>query len=75
MVGRLAGAAAFERVTKAHEGKLIAVGNSKQSVRVYVCLTVRRTCRAGTQVGSSDPVVLHGKAIAQRIKGTLGITG
>jgi len=28
MVGRLAGAAAFERVTKAHEGKLIADGNS-----------------------------------------------
>jgi hypothetical protein len=26
-------------------------------------------------VGHSDPVVLHGKAIAQRIKGTLGITG
>ncbi len=29
MVGRLAGAAAFERVTKAYEGKLIAVGNGK----------------------------------------------
>ena len=30
---------------------------------------------AGTKVGLSDPVVLHGRAIAQRIKGTPGITG
>ena len=27
------------------------------------------------QVGHSDPVALYGRAIAQRIKGTLGITG
>lgn len=27
------------------------------------------------RAGSSDPAVLHGKAVAQRIKGTLGITG
>ena len=27
------------------------------------------------KVGHSDPIVLCGKAIAQRIKGTLGITG
>ena len=26
-------------------------------------------------VGHNDPIVLHGKAIAQQIKGTLGITG
>ncbi len=31
--------------------------------------------RAGTKVGLSDPVVLNGKAIAQQIKGTPGITG
>ena len=30
---------------------------------------------AGTKVGLSDPVVLSGNAIAQRIKATLGITG
>jgi len=36
---------------------------------------VRRTCRTGTKVGDSDPVVLYGRAIAQRIKGTPGITG
>src|SRR6056300_1560624 len=39
------------------------------------CLTVRLTPRSGTKVGSSDPVVPHGRAIAQRIKGTPGITG
>src|SRR5512144_1102139 len=38
-------------------------------------LTVRATARAGTKVGHSDPVVLYGRAIAQRIKGTPGITG
>ena len=26
-------------------------------------------------VGHSDPILLNGKCIAQRIKGTLGITG
>src|SRR5699024_4603304 len=31
--------------------------------------------RAGTKVGLSDPVVPHGRAIAQRTKATLGITG
>ena len=38
-------------------------------------LTVRLTGRTGTKVGHSDPVVPHGRAIAHRIKGTLGITG
>ncbi len=36
---------------------------------------MRLTSRAGTKVGLSDPVVLDGRAIAQRIKGTPGITG
>ena len=36
---------------------------------------MRPTSRAGTKVGFSDPVVLYGRAIAQRIKGTPGITG
>ena len=38
-------------------------------------LTVRFTNQAETKVEHSDPVVFSGKAIAQRIKGTLGITG
>ena len=33
------------------------------------------TARAGAKAGHSDPVVLNGRAIAQRIKATLGITG
>ncbi len=43
---------------------------------VYVCLTVRLTGQAGIKiVGHSDPVILCGMVIAQRIKGTPGITG
>jgi len=36
---------------------------------------VRLIDRAETQVGHIDPVVFSEKAIAQKIKGTLGITG
>ena len=36
---------------------------------------MRPTSRADTKVGLSDPVVPSGMAIAQRIKGTSGITG
>ena len=36
---------------------------------------MRLTSRTGTKVGYSDPVVLYGRAIAQRIKVTIGITG
>src|SRR6185436_2313353 len=46
-----------------------------QSVTAEASLTVRQTCRAATKVGRSDPVASRGRAIAQRIKGTLGITG
>jgi hypothetical protein len=36
---------------------------------------VRLTSRAGAKAGLSDPAVPNGRAVAQRIKGTLGITG
>ena len=36
---------------------------------------MRLTSRTGTKVGLSDPAVARGSAVAQRIKGTLGITG
>ena len=36
---------------------------------------MRLTSRADTKVGLSDPAVAHGSAVAQRIKGTPGITG
>ena len=51
------------------------VGNHAQSVKAQASLTARQTGRAGTKVGLSDPVVPYGRAIAQRIKATLGITG
>ena len=35
-------------------------------------LTARPTSRAGSKDGLSDPVVPHGRAIAQRIKATPG---
>ena len=75
MVGSLTGAVSSQRVTEEYEGALITVGNREVSIMVEVRLTARLTSRAGTKVGLSDPVVLYGRAIAQRIKGTLGITG
>ena len=38
-------------------------------------LTARPTSRAGTKVGHSDPAIACGSVVAQRIKGTPGITG
>ena len=75
VVGSLTGAVSSQRVTEEHEGVLSAVGNRAVSVKAQGRLTARQTRRAGTKVGLSDPVVLYGRAIAQRIKGTPGITG
>jgi hypothetical protein len=74
-VGSLTGAVASQRVTEALEGRLSTVGNRAASVRAEAGLTARLTRRAGAKAGPSDPVVLRGRAIAQRIKGTPGITG
>jgi len=71
----LTGAVASQRVTEAFKGSLRMVGNHLQSVKAQGSLTVRLTSRAGAKAGLSDPVVPHGRAIAQRIKATLGITG
>ena len=51
------------------------IANHSKSVKAKGGLTARVTARAGTKVGLSDPVVISGNAIAQRIKATLGITG
>ena len=75
VVGSLTGAVSSQRVTEEHEGGLITVGHREFSVMAQARLTARSTDRAGTKVGHSDPVVLYGRAIAQRIKGTPGITG
>jgi hypothetical protein len=71
----LTGVVASKRVTEASQGSLMSIGNRQKSVMVQGSLTVRETTRSGTKVGHSDPVVPHGRAIAQRIKGTPGITG
>ena len=71
----MTGAVASQRVTEAPKGSLSADGNRAESVKAKGSLTVRPTSRTGTKVGLSDPVVPSGRAIAQRIKATLGITG
>src|SRR6478672_8644042 len=60
---------------EARKGSLSTVGNRAQSVKAQGSLTARPTGRAGTKVGVSDPAVASGSAVAQRIKGTPGITG
>ena len=74
-VGSLAGAVASQRVTEAPKGSLRMVGNHSKSVKAEGSLTARPTSRAGTKVGLSDPAVPNGRAVAQRIKATPGITG
>src|ERR1700759_2093607 len=46
-----------------------------KSVKAEGSLTARRTGRAGTKVGLSDPTFPSGRSVAQRIKATPGITG
>ena len=74
-VGSLTGAVASQRVTEAPKGTLRLDGNQSTSAIAEACLTVRQTSRTGTKVGNSDPAVPNGRAVAQRIKATLGITG
>jgi hypothetical protein len=67
MVGSLTGAVSSKRVTEECEGTLGTVGNRADSAMAKACLTARLTSRAGAKAGHSDPVVLYGRAIAQRI--------
>jgi hypothetical protein len=75
LVGSLTGAVASQKVTEAPKGSLSLVGNQVSSASAQGSLTVRQTCRAGAKAGTSDPAVACGSAVAQRIKGTPGITG
>ena len=50
------------------------VGNHALSVKAQGSLTARLTSRADAKAGLSDPAVGNGTAVAQRIKGTPGIT-
>ena len=74
-MGSLTGAVSSQRVTEEYEDTLRTVGHRLESAMAKVCLTASATTRAGAKAGHSDPVVPYGRAIAQRIKGTLGITG
>ena len=75
LMGSLTGAVASQNVTEAPKGSLSLVGNQVSSASAQGSLTVRVAARAGTKVGTSDPAVHCGMAVAQRIKGTSGITG
>ena len=75
LMGSLTGAVASQNVTEAPKGSLSLVGNQVVSVSAQGSLTVRRTCRAGAKAGTSDPAMACGSVVAQRIKGTSGITG
>ena len=75
LVGSLTGAVASQKVTEALKGSLSLVGNQVSSASAQGSLTVRETSRAGAKAGTSDPAVACGSAVAQRIKGTPGITG
>ena len=53
-------------------------GTGRKSVAEYKgksALDCETDTSSRYEVGLSDPVVLYGRAIAQRIKGTPGITG
>ena len=71
----MTGAVASQKVTEARNGGFSVIGNHALSVKAKTRLTVRGTPRAGTKVGLSDPAILCGRVVAQRIKGTPGITG
>ena len=74
-MGSLTGVVASKSVTEASKGALRTIGNRPQSVMAEGRLTERQTCRPGRKLGHSDPAVPRGRAVAQRIKGTPGITG
>ena len=75
LMGSLTGAVASQKVTEAPKGSLNLDGNQVLSVSAQGSLTARPTRQAGTKVGTSDPAALSGRGVAQRIKGTPGITG
>lgn len=72
VLGSLTGAVSSKRVTEECKGWLSADGNRVSSARAQASFTARETSRAVTKVGSSDPAVPSGRAVAHRIKGTLG---
>ena len=74
-VGSFTGAVTSQNVTEVFKGSLTLVGHQGLSAIAQGSLTARLTSRAGTKVGDSDPAAPRGRAVAHRLKGTLGITG
>ena len=74
-MGSLTGVVASKSVTEASKGALRPFGNRPLSVMAKGRLTGRLTSRSGRKLEHSDPVFPYGRDIAQRIKGTPGITG
>ncbi len=75
MPGSLTGAVSSQNVTEERKGRLSMVGNHVSSVRAQAGFTARHTGQAVSKEGSSDPAIPSGRVVAQRIKGTPGITG
>ena len=75
LAGSLTGVVASKSVTEASKGALRPIGNRPQSVMAKGRLTGRPTGRTGRKLEHSDPAVPYGRSVAQRIKGTPGITG
>ena len=70
----LTGAVSSQRVTEEREAWLSMVCNHASRVWLEARLTARPTSRADAKAGPNDPTVECGIAVAQRTKGTLGIT-
>ncbi len=75
MPGSLTGAVSSKKVTEECKGWLSAVGNRTKSAKAQASFSASHTGPALTKVGSSDPAIPCGRVVAQRIKGTPGITG
>ena len=71
----MTGVVASKSVTEAFKGTLRLVGNQLMRAISEGCLTARQTSRTGRKLGYSDPADVYGNSVAQRIKGTPGITG
>jgi hypothetical protein len=63
-VGSLTGAVASQKVTEAPNGSLRLDGNQPERAKAEGSLTARRTGRAETKVGLSDPTAPRGRAVA-----------
>src|SRR6476620_2789635 len=74
-MGSLIGAISSQTVTEEPNGPLSPGGNRAASANAEGGLTASPMGRAGAKAGVSDPAVPDGRAVAQQIKGTPGITG